>query len=308
MNRPLTALATSLISACRCGAPELVDVDTFCSFETGATLACERNQACGWVSPHIVCAPSWNARSQMRLVLCPENPEASLDAGRIRFDGARAAACLREASLACQPLDSCSAAVVGLVPQGGACSTTECAAGLTCDTSTCPSTCQPFPCPGQQRLVDGGCGPFTRMGVSLGGACSESSPCDEQLRCLQGRCVWNRAQEGAACDTTFVTERWCQEGLFCVGGRCSRGAAPGEKCSTNDLCRVDSFCGLDGGCVLPPHEGAACVEGQCASPLSCSAGTCRQSPSAGTRCVVDQDCGGTTLLRCESGRCAGACR
>lgn len=306
MNRALAVLALYSMSACQCGPPEQVDVATFCSFETGETLACQRDQACAWLSPHIACRPSWNARSQTRLAFCPENPEASVDAGRIRFDGARAAACLREASLQCQSLESCTTAIVGLVPQGGACSTGECAAGLTCNDSTCPSTCQPLPCPGQQQLGDGGCGPLsTGMGVSLGGACNESAPCDERLRCHKGRCVWNRAQEGAACDTTFVIDRWCQGGLFCVDGRCSRGAAPGEPCSMNNACRVDSYCGLDGGCVLAPTEGAAC-DGQCAVSMSCTAGTCKQSPFRGTPCVSDPDCGGT-LLRCEAGRCVRAC-
>jgi hypothetical protein len=272
--------------------PESIELEAFCSPEAGETMFCKKYQSCGLISQHIACRPSWKEREAARIQECPEGARLSLDAGRIRFDGERAAACLRELSLQCGSGNrACDDAIVGLVPMGGPCVAMECANGLTCDSSTCPSTCQPQKCLGQVLLEDGGCGSWpTPQLVSLGGSCTANSPCQEGMRCSEGVCVLARAKEGEACDQSFVTERWCQEGLVCLQGRCARGAAPGEACSRDLACQVDAFCGSDGGCVLAATEARSLP------------------PSAGSTCAADLDCvNGLVTLRCEAGRCVRVC-
>ena len=307
--RAASIVFVTFAAACQCGpaGPASLSPAAYC--ERLETAVCEDQQQCRSISAHVVCRPAWNASGRERYGGCPPDLDASLDAGRARFDGALAARCFGASAQQCRvsyPAE-CSSVVEGLVPMGGLCSgTADCVDGLECGGSTCPGTCAPPPCAaGQAPAADGGCEVLPSAppldGQPLSATCSPASACASGLRCEAGVCVHDRSAEGEACDA----QRQCQRGLFCLSGTCGRGLALGTSCiNTVVPCEVDLRCGSNGTCQPAWREGDAC-QGLCGlSDLRCDEGVCRRPLPEGAACSRSSQCRGT----CEAGRCSVACR
>jgi hypothetical protein len=304
----VTSLA---VTACQCGPLQPLTPTAFCDRLEAAS--CEDSQQCGLISPHIACRPGWNLRSWSRYAGCPPDLEASLDAGRVRFDGVLAADCFGVPSTACanaRPAE-CWNVVRGLVAAGGVCTgNADCQEGLECrGGNTCPSTCALPRCDaGSVELRDGGCEqplpPTPTQGKSLGEPCAAASECAAGFTCKRGSCLFDRAAEGEAC----ARERLCQVGLFCVEGACSRGLAAGASCiNTFVPCEVDLSCTADGqagATCAALREGAPCTTAcDLAGRLRCDLGACRPPVSEGAPCERSSQCRGA----CLEGRCAPVC-
>lgn len=221
---------------------------THAEFEAQAVpLRCARELRCGTLaaSQHERCLRDGNVRRDASLGV-----DRGLQAGRYRFDPARAAACLRLlATASCQPdhataIPGCLSGPVPsdllpAVPPGGACERwDECVSGHCTGELGCPGTCKAHQ--GQ-----------------LGGPCGSDTLCADGLYCDDDRCR-TRGDVGAACSGHWQA---CAPGLVCQGfvaaidddhyrtvarpGTCERPRGVGEPCrrvSLGDDCDADLFC------------------------------------------------------------------
>lgn len=184
----------------------------------------------------------------------------SIRAGRIRYNGVLAQACLGRISYTCNTdlnLERlCPDAFAGTLAEGMGCwRTQECVSTAWCDHGTnysCPGTCRP-------RLQPGG-------------ACTTSSMCTARAPlkalCVEGRCVslgvGTPVGENQACGPTQGASEteWlqvnCQTGLACFTSLmprplCRRLLTEGTPCEAGDTC----------------VRGTACVESAGTTTRSC---------------------------------------
>jgi len=236
----------------------------------------------------------------------------AVDAGRLAFDTAAAAACLADPwPLACDPAGLaplppalCQAAFVGLVPPNGRCFLdAECDAGVCGLDAGCPGRCQVAgpPVPGV-----------------AGSPCDTAHPCTAGESCAEGWC-WGGGAAGAPC----ASEHDCAPGEYCspsAGMTCQAQRGACESCSENLAAGQDAWSGecapglfcaglvglADGGatagvCTTPGGEGSACVAGVtpnwtagpvtgCLPGLDCVAGSCALPPQSGPCLRDDAPC------------------
>jgi hypothetical protein len=243
---------------------------------------------------------------------CGDEPEkralrlaaASAPVPRLAFDPAKARRCLDGLALlsaACwgpaagsDPsrwdalVDGvCSEVLVGTVPAGGACySSEECATGTcTATASTCPGVCQPPAPAGASCASDRACAAGLRCvsrecraPAGLGLACTDDEGCTGDLRCFKGSCRAPLAK-GAACEPAGLSCEvhlrcvaagaglTCQdrapEGAPCVVGASGLGLASPD-CAGNQVCLgleldADGTILVPGRCATPHDVGGACV-------------------------------------------------
>lgn len=208
--------------------------------------------------------------------------EASIDAGRIVYDGAAAATCLARIGLSCTPLDvagrvepACNRVFQGAVASGGTCARDEeCAGAAYCDMTGAPA-----------------CGGTCKATVSVGAACNSSNHCANDaggtMECTTtaqnatAHCVLTHyvsADAGEACGDTDVDGddrefTSCSAGLFCrlaaglQTGTCTVPLAVGAACVQDvDACEGDAVCvGAPGAqtcraITVMTHVGDACDE------------------------------------------------
>jgi hypothetical protein len=163
--------------------------------------------------------------------------QADVAAGKIKYDGAQAAACLDSEStiLICrlsaprvrQP-SACAATFVGTVAAGGACLVNEDCVSARCNTANCTTG----------MCCVGTCAAAQPTGVAVGGACMSSSQC----------------VDGAFCDFSVVTSPTC-----------AAVKAAGQPCTSSDQCVSGTAClAMSGGamttraCTKPPGHGETC--------------------------------------------------
>ena len=125
-----------------------------------------------------------------------------------------------------------------------------------------PTACEPPPPAPETGCPDGGCAP--------GGA---ESPCFTGGECLSGVCSANRCGQGGPGAP-------CRTGGDCVAGVCGTEGvcAPGPAGGAGSSCQLATDC-LSNACVegtcQPGLQGSGCVvAGDCATGLSCLAGSC----------------------------------
>lgn len=192
-------------------------------------------------------------------------------AGRLRYDADAAAACLdagRHALCPAPPFAdvSCGQIFVGLVAEGGACTTAfDCTTGLACTQigcsgGCCAGTCQPA-VPVQ---------PLPPRGTP-------GTPCDNHDECV----------EDAYCDATSH----CRQMPSAPGEQCLFG------CTYGDLhCDVDTL-----RCVRYAELGAACGSTPCNPAYAFCADVCQSRPGPDEACDELRICIPGT--RCIAGRC-----
>ncbi|XP_072493672.1 tenascin-X isoform X3 [Notamacropus eugenii] len=183
--------------------------------------------------------------------------------------------------------------------------------GPTCSDPTGVSTC-PDDCNDQGRCVEGRCVCFEGY---TGPSCSWPTcpgDCRGRGRCVQGVCVCRAGFTGEDCGTR-VCPKGCSKRGQCKDGKCMCDSGySGEDCGVRSCpqdCNQRGRC-EDGKCVCDPgYSGEDCGVKSC--PRGCNQrGRCENG-----RCVCDpgysgEDCGGRSCPwdcgdggRCVSGRC-----
>jgi hypothetical protein len=224
-------------------------------------------------------------------------------AGRLVYDADEAARCVaRPEAIGCYDApfggDACAHVLVGLVAQGGSCTTNlECADHATCDQATCDAQCclgtcgapQPPPIPPSYR--------------ALGDPCATTDECDPDAYCdPTNHCAALPAHAGDPC--TFG----CATGdLYCDVNdlSCHPYARIGEPCSDAAPCSATyATCGANGTCAPRPGAGDPCnsTTARCIPTTYCgAAGVCIPRGTAGDAC----DGGGECDIACDvpSGSC-----
>ena len=250
-------------------------------------------------------------------VTAPWDIAAAVKAGRLAWDGERAAACLaalRDHS-SCDFLPAgagadCAAAYRGLVAVGGTCQADqECSDGW-CDQGPtavpgCPGTCRSRVASGAtcaratQCPATDYCDPVAlrcATASALGAGCTGGPSCGPQRVCAgvglgngTGVCVDPATGgEGAACTPFFAQE--CRPDLYCSpnGAVCRPRVALGGACEIRYGCQDGLVCTVSQGassgrCVAVADVGGACDPAQegesaCAGDLLCD--------PASSRCVA----------------------
>lgn len=256
----------------------------------------------------------------------------SLPSGRVRYDAARGSACaaaIQAAScdtvVTIQRNADCASALVGTVPNGGACADDiECAAGsCTADrrNGTCPGQCVAFAPAGAACDSDEQCGPGNVCAGTTARACAaltapgaQGQPCANDFSCQPGLfCRFpsttcdRRSAASEACDDDVL----CTAGLVCAGGSqpagrtCTPFVAAGAPCTPGTVPGLDSVCAFGtvcdaatSTCTAQPAAGEPCTQ----DGPKCLGGWCN---AAGSRCepwtAVGAPC--TNPDQCQSGLC-----
>jgi hypothetical protein len=222
---------------------------------------------------------------------CVNRLSEAVKEGRVKVDDGAAVTCLGEHVAASTRHDadpaiekkSCTDAIDGQVPRGGACRQPwECATGLACVgySKIAEGKCQDPPSVGQACgeakenvdliALDLGDHPACAAGArcsfhrcearkKAGDDCMQDVECPESLACRAGKCGKpDKLAEGAAC----AQEKDCGPHLYCADaphqfppkklGKCTPEKKAGEACKDDDECRGTCHAAADGG-------GGACV-------------------------------------------------
>lgn len=256
--------------------------------------------------------------------------------GTFSYNAVAATDCLQKVSgLGCKAFDADVYEVCGDTFQGdtrdGTCkSGYECKAGQRCETENqCPGVCVPKSGASQPCRNSGDCGsglfcsertgtctPLVEVNAACDPAagefqCVEGSVCKDR-KCAPYASIYSAAQ-GDSCD---LLNR-CRPGLVCAMGgdanKCEPLAAVGGACKVAypSQCPEGSFCTAnptmgkpDGVCEAAHADGASCSTNlECASPLRCAEGKCRNVAKRGDKCAVAADC---WSANCAQGTCAEA--
>jgi hypothetical protein len=196
---------------------------------------------------------------------------ADVQAGKIKYDGKAAAACLDAMrSASCNHSDpfnegeppACKDALKGTVADNGVCySGSECVSG-SCGGGVCSAS----------GCCQGTCNP------SAGSAAA--TPIGGKLPAEGQSCSPTGASYPSACDSMLD---YCDS----VSLKCVLKIAVGGDCSTGASCVAYATCDSTGHCVANPGAGDACddVNGpQCLGSLFCESGKCALPPAPTVVC------------------------
>ena len=246
---------------------------------------------------------------------------ADVTAGRIKYDGKAAAACLDAMrSASCSASDpfsqdepqACKDALKGTVADSGLCySGSECASGNGCSgggcsggSACCPGKCNPSPSSGAAIAIGGDCS-------GLGAVCVSGAFCSYGLTEI---CT-AKAAAGQSCDTSYAGIS-CVDGAYCVAngpntGICGKLPADGQACyptGNGDACdsMLDYCDSTSLKCVPKIAVGGDCSTGAtCVGYATCDAtGHCVSRPRACESCDDANGLHCLGSLECNSGTCA----
>jgi hypothetical protein len=240
--------------------------------------------------------------------------QADVAAGKIKYDGAQAGACLEllaSISVSCRQsaphnVDStpCDETFVGQVPLDGACLVDQDCTSQRCLRPSCGQAC-----------CAGTCAAGSGMRVVVGGECGLGVSCVAGAFCntLAGVCV---ALQPAGQPCQVPDE--CENGLICVfdsasgssGGTCAKPPSEGQACFAPHTCDLAAdFCDLTvQKCVRRLAVGSPCAlsidDDGCVRYARCDPGTntCVARGGVGAPCdLFGLDC--QTDLECTGGAC-----
>lgn len=330
MRRTLLLVTLALASACGGGSLSVADYYSGLVTAVPAFAVCDLG-----VAPEYARIGVGFTQAQIDFGVAQVNK--AIAAGRAKFDGAKAQACLdslhvdqsrcwgpsvTRASLPQvfgDAFKDCNGVVVGTVADNGVCyGSNDCVSGQCSTTNaTCPGACVPAAdtggdcsqksCkPGLRCQTNGSSETCVVPGLA-GGSCNNVADCGSGLSCVNQKCATPLAAN-ASCDPTASDP--CAEGLWCSpsGSDASKGAC---------LAQVDA----NGACTGPDASARASASAwpQCKGNQIC-VGTVRQNGSVTTmgHCDVPHDVGGACVgtdtnflgngcylgLVCSSGKCA----
>ena len=168
----------------------------------------------------------------------------------------------------------------------------ECASPLdSCTGTTCPRTCQTVP--------QGANGQPCRRGEA-------ESQCDSGLFCNGQFVCEPKKPVGASCRDRWDASSECLSGeCGAIGsdgvGTCAVLPGAGLACSASGSCTEGTFCGSNFVCAPKRGVGEVCDPArgnQCARPLWCGGGICRQPGHIGSACAGSSECASPT--RCDA--------
>jgi hypothetical protein len=280
--------------------------------ERGEQAVCSQEVRCGGFPDVASCIASsvWDLGSLV----------VSINAGRIRYDGRAAAACIQAlAALGCNLGDrsddaappACASAFMATVTVGGTCYLDDDCVSGNCSGKACslPVDCCPGTCAAGPRVptvpVGGSCYP---PGDS--GNCAEGTYCDNMN--AGGTCVTGVGL-GQPCDPDVVKSAGCQPPGLCrssqsaLGGTCMPPPAEGQSCEPGGaLCNSSlDYCSNAGTCVPRLAVGMPCPDRVgCVDYAVCSSGTCISKIRPGEACGGQQGDPCMGVLLCSGGICA----
>jgi hypothetical protein len=243
--------------------------------------------------------------------------EADVAAGKVKYDGAQAAACLDAlpASVSCtqsaprrpQP-SACNQIFVGTVAMGGPCLANEDCVSASCDFKACATA---------TMCCAGTCATPQPSSVAVGGACNSINQCAVGAYCNfdvtpfvcapvkaagQPCSSSNECMDGAACLPTSASSLSMRA--------CGRPPRRGEACPGPTSCdsRADFCDPLTMKCVARLAPGAACMPAAmgCVAWAFCDTTSLKCVARGGVGEPCDATNGGTCLsdLTCAGGVCA----
>jgi hypothetical protein len=253
--------------------------------------SCTRAVRCGEYPDKATCLAS-NSR-----IVDLGQLEADVSAGKVTYDGSKAADCLSvifargctiTEQLAPVSSQACDDTFKGTVATGGTCFSEEECVSQSCDRSNCATalTC-----------CAGTCNPPVTASIASGGNCLPA---------------------GSVC----VTGTFCKRDPTGSNATCTPQVARGQPCTTLvDECVVGNICNTDpvtgnGTCGKVPVEGEPCPDGLCdASSDACDAATrtCVRRIAiggacpSGSGCVRYANCDTATLTCVPRASKGGAC-
>lgn len=243
----------------------------------------------------------------------------AIDAGRVRYDGSKADACLAELEAAGCDFDSqrvfsegaCAELMTGTVGHAEDCTLdAECEGNLFCQIeNSCPGSCAEL--------------------LAHGEACEDSDDCEDGLGCEDERCTpvvgpgkTCEGDSGAVCRFDLACLEGDDGNSECVQQSALLTGKLGEPCNLDgalELCEDGLSCAIfvdSGGarfeCVAHASTGGDCqvaIPDMCPLGEQCDAdteqnrfdGRCQALPAAGDSCDDDNPCG--PGLQCDDGRC-----
>jgi hypothetical protein len=273
---------------------------------------CEHETRCGSFPSVAACRAS--------LFSTTDQLVASVNAGRIKYDGNAAAACLDTLrATGCNRTDEpeawelpCLATFKGVLAAGATCYIDEeCVTG-SCDSSSCASasaccagTCEDLPVVPNPVPAGGECSGPNAV-CAQGTYCSYSAPTPV---CTVG------PAPGQACDPAEITSGQCLDHNECVasgsalGGTCTAPPAEGESCAPDGSACNSSLDYCDPvaeKCVRKLAPGMPCsTDVECVDYASCVSGACFPLSQLGEPCdetISNPACLGA--LQCSSSACA----
>ena len=310
MVKSLSALLLlATIPACSDSSLSLSEVSA-----AAADAVCTYRARCGQM-PDVASCKAVTQREDAQL-------SADVTAGRVKYDGKAAAACLEVfRSASCNYSDksgqnepqACTDAFKGAVTDNGVCYMgSECASGScsgnvcpVSSTSCCPGTCDPSASSAGAIPIGGDCS-------GIGALCVSGAFCSYGLTTI---CT-AKAAAGQSCDTLYAEES-CVAGAYCVAngsntGICGKLPAEGQACyptggypyacdSMLDYCDSVTL-----KCVPRIPMGGNCSSSaSCVGYAACDAtGHCVSRPRAGESCDDANGLHCLGSLQCSSGTCA----
>jgi hypothetical protein len=222
--------------------------------------------------------------------------DASIKAGRAKYDPTKAGACIDAvAATSCSlsalygasDLQSCLSAIAPQVADGQACAVdAECisqkceATDPNCSMACCPGTCTAKPAAGTAKIGEA-CGADT--------ACVSGAYCKTDAM-GKGTCAAQEA-EGQPCTgfDSCKSPALCALNVMTFMGTCKVPAAHGADCDPATLfsCdRTDDYCDpMTKKCTLGKAPGEACGNGvECIPYAVCNAGKCEKKGVMGSKC------------------------
>lgn len=217
---------------------------------------------------------------------------AAAKAGKVKYDGVQAQACLAAIQSNCaffqseKPPLPCALTFVGSLADGASCDDDPyCASGWCQDGGP------------------GACG-ICATRKKAGDPCAGAVECEGELDCVNGKCAPVAVPEvGSPCQSG----KPCGQGLYCAPGKddtpatCATLLKPGEVCGAPDACQAGYVCsdgGMDGlaTCVAAKKEGEDCgtlgATGGCGKGLVCATKELSPSPQAKFTCLAKRKLGG----------------
>lgn len=216
-----------MLSLTGCGEPATISMSEYVSSLPAAV--CSQAIRCGSIGA------SERASCERRLAAAIDAPggaysrSAAVAAGRLRFDGESAAACLRHIERGRCGLDggnrnefvACQRVFRPLVENGA------CQSGGECRSLVCEGS-------GQGRSgCPGVCAASTRCNYLT---CGNEEFCDPQTQ----QCMPRRGS-GGRCDTPAAHD-FCQPGLVCIDNTCRPPNPAGAACLGQEQCAAGLFC------------------------------------------------------------------
>jgi hypothetical protein len=273
--------------------------------------SCDYLVRCGQFADKATCI---GANLNIEPITLSDQVVASIDAGRIRYNGSNVKKCIDAwAARTCDstdengraPIPECLRITSATVASGG-----ECWADLECVSGNCQgngeSPCRAGVCMGEA--------PTTQGPKQAGESCSFVGECASGLYCDQQslKCVTLKTA-GAVCNDGNE----CAYGLGCAGTSmrtCKTLPAVGEPCP-DFACRDDgTYCSNEGSCAQVGLVDAMCTSNtQCSAYYQCDFNTskCIETPRIGQTCTLGGPCFDAdaycdpTALSCMAGRADG---